>query len=139
MRAFTKVQFKIIQNLNLKKLLPGVEYPRELKNVENMPIYGTVLCSSALVLVIFSRLMNLHTFCNTLTLKICEKICKTQNNFTGVSDRALDPEPDPGGKIFQIKTEKSRAIANNCIFIQFLKKIFTKLNCVLLQSNIYEF
>ena len=33
----------------------------------------------------------------------------------------LDPDPDPGGKIFQIKTEKGKEIANNCNFIQFLK------------------
>ena len=30
-------------------------------------------------------------------------------------------DPDPGGKIFQIKTEKGKEIANNCNFIQFLK------------------
>ena len=35
----------------------------------------------------------------------------------------LDPvnaDPDPGGKIFQIKTEKTE-IANNCNYIHFLK------------------
>ena len=33
----------------------------------------------------------------------------------------VDPDPDPGGKFFQIKTEKGKEIANNCNFIQFLK------------------
>ena len=40
----------------------------------------------------------------------------------------MDPDPhgsaavpDPGGKMFQIKTEKGKEIANNCNFIQFLK------------------
>ena len=42
--------------------------------------------------------------------------------------RAVDPDPygstfilPPGGKFFQIKTEKGKEIANNCNFIQFLK------------------
>ena len=30
-------------------------------------------------------------------------------------------DPDPGGKIFLIKTEKGKEIANNCNLIQFLK------------------
>ena len=33
----------------------------------------------------------------------------------------LDPDPDPGKNIFQIKTEKGKEIASNCNCIQFLK------------------
>ena len=36
-----------------------------------------------------------------------------------VGTRAGDP--DPGGKMFQIKTEKGKEIANNCTSIQFLE------------------
>ena len=31
-------------------------------------------------------------------------------------------DPDPGGKIFQIKTEYGKEIANNCNFFNFLGK-----------------
>ena len=33
------------------------------------------------------------------------------------------PDPDPGGKVFQLKTEKGMEIANNGSFIQFYSKI----------------
>ena len=40
--------------------------------------------------------------------------------FAEVRTRAVDPDPNPGGKIFQIKTEKGKEIADNCNFIPFL-------------------
>ena len=36
-----------------------------------------------------------------------------------VTDEARAVDPDPGGKIFQIKTEYGKEIANNCNFFHF--------------------
>ena len=38
----------------------------------------------------------------------------------------LDPDPDPGGKICQLKLKKCKEIANNCNFIKFLKNKFAQ-------------
>ena len=46
--------------------------------------------------------------------------------------RAMDPhlfsllDPDPGGLICQLKTEKCKEIANNCNLIKFFKSKFAK-------------
>ena len=45
----------------------------------------------------------------------------TRQNYKLFSTNHGSVDPDPGGKIFQIKTEKGKEIANNCNFIQFLK------------------
>ena len=53
----------------------------------------------------------------------------------------LDPHvsaihPDPGGKSFQIKTEKYKKICNNCKFFQTFEVNFHNFNCFLLLINL---
>ena len=51
----------------------------------------------------------------------------------------LDPNPNLGGKIFQMKNNKMQGNCNNCKFIQFLKVNLYKLHCFLLLSNLLWF
>ena len=44
--------------------------------------------------------------------------------------RAVDPDPDPGGTNFQIKTEKCKEIAKNGKCIQFFKGKFAQSSIV---------
>ena len=74
------------------------------------------------------------------------KTLKASARQKGFKAKAVDPDPqafslldpDPGGKNFRIKTEKSKDIGtgNNCKFIQFFKVNLDQLRCILLFSNL---
>ena len=54
----------------------------------------------------------------------------------GSGSACIRIHPDPGGKSFQIKTEKYKKICNNCKFFQTFEVNFHNFNCFLLLINL---